>query len=80
MVEEFGEYLGNALADIACIVNPEAFVIGGGMAAAGAILTDVIEKNYRNYVFHAVNDTKILLATLGNMAGIYGGTKIVLSE
>ncbi|MCI8726990.1 MAG: ROK family glucokinase [Hungatella sp.] len=80
VVEEFGEYLGNALAALACVVNPEAFVIGGGMAAAGDILMDIVEKNYRNYAFHAVKDAKVLRATLGNMAGIYGGAKMALSE
>lgn len=79
VVEEFGEYLGSALAAVACAVNPEAFVIGGGMAAAGTILLDVVEKNYRKYAFHAVKDAKILPAALGNMAGIYGGAKMVLS-
>lgn len=78
VVEEFGEYLGKALASIACAVDPEAFVIGGGMAAAGSLLFDAVEKNYRKYAFHAVKEVRILPASLGNMAGIYGGAKMAL--
>ena len=34
MVEQVGYLLGKALASIACVVNPEVFVIGGGMSKA----------------------------------------------
>lgn len=42
VAEQFGEYLGNALSSIAAVVNPEAFVIGGGVSKAGEILLDYI--------------------------------------
>ena len=32
VMEQFGEYLGRGLAAIACVVNPEIFVIGGGVS------------------------------------------------
>lgn len=53
MVDEVGCMLGKALASIACTVNPEVFVIGGGMAKAGNILLDAIKKYYTQYAFHA---------------------------
>lgn len=43
VAEEFGKYLGNALAVIATVVNPEAIVIGGGVSKAGEILLDYIK-------------------------------------
>ena len=42
IVEEVCEILGKALGKIACVVNPEVFVIGGGVSKAGTILTDKI--------------------------------------
>lgn len=78
MVEETGRLLGKALASIACVVNPEAFVIGGGMANAGEMLIDAVVKNYRHYAFHAARETRFELARLGNLAGIYGSVKMVL--
>lgn len=78
MVDETGCMLGKALASIACVVNPEVFVIGGGMAKAGNILLDAIQKYYTQYAFHAVCETKFKPAELGNNAGIYGGVRLVL--
>lgn len=78
MVGETGRLLGKALASVACVVNPEVFVIGGGMAKAGEMLVEAIRKNYRDYSFHASREAKFELALLGNLAGIYGGVKMVL--
>lgn len=79
LVEELGERLGTALARIGAVCNPEAFVIGGGVSKAGTILTDVITKYYHEVAFHAMTDTPIVLAELGNDAGIYGCVRMVLS-
>lgn len=78
VAEQFGEYLGKGLAGVAGVVNPEAFVIGGGVSKAGEVLLDYIRKNYLPYVFHASRDVQFTLATLGNDAGIYGAAKLVL--
>ncbi len=78
IAEEFGVYLGKGLAAIACVANPEAFVIGGGVSKAGDILFSFIEKNYKKYVFHGSREAKFELATLGNDAGICGAAKLVL--
>lgn len=78
MVDEVGCLLGKALASIACVVNPEAFVIGGGMAKAGDIVLDVIKKYYTQYAFHAACETVFKRAELSNNAGIYGGVRLVL--
>lgn len=79
IAEQFGEYLGKGLASIACVVNPEIIVIGGGVSKAGEILLDYIVKNYKPYVFKGSRDTKFALATLGNDAGIYGAAKLMLA-
>lgn len=78
LVEETGNMLGKALASIACVINPEAFVIGGGMAKAGTILLDSIRKHYTEYAFHAACNTVFKTAELSNNAGIYGGVRLVL--
>lgn len=79
LVEALGEKLGSALATIACVCDPEVFVIGGGVSKAGMILTNVIQKYYRERAFHACENTKFELAKLGNDAGIYGGVKMILN-
>ena len=77
IAEQFGQYLGEGLA---CVTNPEAFVIGGGVSKAGPVLIDYIRPYYQKAVFHADRDVKFELATLGNDAGIYGAAKLVLDR
>mgnify|MGYP000379285554 FL=1 len=80
MVNEVGRMLGKALAAVACVINPEAFVIGGGMSKAGDILIDAIKKYYTKYAFHASRETVFKMAELSNSAGIYGAVRLVLGE
>lgn len=78
VVEETGRMLGIALSYIGCICDPEVFVIGGGVSKAGDIIITPMEKYYKQYVFHSAVNTKIILATLGNDAGIYGAARQLL--
>lgn len=80
IADQFGELLGKGLAIIASVLNPEAFVIGGGVSKAGDVLFDYIVPAFKKYVFHASRETKFVLATLGNDAGIYGSAKLVLDS
>lgn len=79
VAEQFGEYLGKGLSIIAGVVNPEVFVIGGGVSKAGEILFEYIQPYYTQYAFRGCREAKFVLATLGNDAGIYGAAKLVFS-
>lgn len=78
IAEKFGDYLGKGLGIIAGVVNPEIFVIGGGVSKAGEVLFEYIKPAFEKTVFHGCRDTIFALATLGNDAGIYGAAKMVL--
>ena len=78
IAEEFGAYLGHALANMAVIVDPEMIVIGGGVSNAGPALLPFIEKPFQEKAFFANKDTKIVLATLGNDAGICGAARLII--
>ncbi len=77
-VEKACYYLGLAMAHIAQVVDPEAFVIGGGVSKAGDILTETIKKYYNEYVIESLKNKEFKLATLGNDAGIYGAAKLII--
>lgn len=79
IVEEHGKCLGKALAQIACVVDPDIFVIGGGVSKAGEIITDTTQKYFQENAFHACKKIKFALAKLGNDAGMYGGAYAVLN-
>lgn len=78
LVDEVGSILGSALSNMACVVNPEIIVIGGGVSKAGSILIDTIQKHFVETSFHACRNTKFALASLGNDAGIYGCMRMIL--
>lgn len=75
LVEKLCNVLGTTLARISCVVDPEIFVIGGGVSKAGEILTEGAAKYYDINAFHASRNCKITLAKLGNDAGMYGSMK-----
>lgn len=77
LVEKLCKILGTALANIASIVDPEVFVIGGGVSRAGEILISGIKKHFTERTFHACEATEITLATLGNDAGMYGCVRLL---
>lgn len=78
LVDEVGSILGSALSNMACVVNPEIIVIGGGVSKAGSILIDTIQKHFVETSFHACRNTRFALASLGNDAGIYGCMRMIL--
>ncbi|WP_099466960.1 ROK family glucokinase [Konateibacter massiliensis] len=80
IADKTASYLGRGLAQIGCIVNPEIFVIGGGMAKAGDILLDAVKKHYSKNVFHAAANTEFAFAQLGNDAGMYGSVQLLLGD
>lgn len=78
VAQKFGDYLGKGLGVIAGVINPEIFVIGGGVSKAGEVLFDYIKPSFKKTVFHGCRNTIFALATLGNDAGIYGAARLVL--
>jgi len=79
VVDKACGYLGLALAQIAQVVDPQAFVIGGGVSQAGQILIENVKKHYDPYVMKSLKNREFLLASLGNDAGIYGCARLILS-
>ena len=80
VAKEFGKYLGKGLAVIASVVNPEVFVIGGGVSKAGEVLFDYIRPYYMQYAYRVCRETKFVLAALGNDAGICGAAGLILNN
>ena len=78
VMDVVGRYLGLALSMAVMIVDPEIFVIGGGVSKAGQFLIDVVQKHYDYFTPISKYKGKLGLATLGNDAGIYGAARLVL--
>ena len=79
ILEQVYAYMGEFLANICNVVDPEAVVLGGGVSKAGKPLLEGVQRHFGKYVFHAVSPVRFALATLGNDAGAYGAFKLALS-
>ena len=71
-------YLGWVLATISMVLDPQAFLIGGGVSKAGTFLTDIIKRYHDELSPMATKKADIVLAKLGNDAGIYGAAKLII--
>ena len=78
VLEQFYAYLGEFLADVCNVVDPDVVVLGGGVSKAGQVLLDGTRLYFDQYVFHAARDARFALASLGNDAGAYGAFKLAL--
>ena len=78
ILEQVYAYLGEFLANVCNVTDPEVVVLGGGVSKAGKPLLDGAQRYYQKYVFHACRSTRFALASLGNDAGAYGAFKLVL--
>ena len=72
VAERFCQILARGIATVTATVDPQVVVIGGGVSRAGQLLIDMTQRHYRRYAFNACKDTPIVLANLGNDAGMYG--------
>ncbi len=77
-LEQYFAYLGEFLANLSCVIDPEVIVLGGGVCKAGQVLLDGIEPYFHKYVFHAASAVRFTIAQLGNDAGAYGAFKLAL--
>ncbi len=78
LVDTLGRYLGRALSCVAAVVDPQVFVIGGGVSKAGDILIEAVRRHYNTNIINALKGREFRLATLGNDAGIYGCARMLL--
>jgi glucokinase len=75
--QKYGRYLGIGLASIIYILTPEAIIIGGGISAgAEFFLPQVREEIERRVLPSSREDLQLLVAELGNQAGMVGAAKL----
>ena len=78
--DKFCDYLGYSLAATAAVIDPEIFIIGGGVSKAGQVLVDRVQSYFVKYAWPGIRDIKFALATLGNDAGIYGAASMMIKK
>lgn len=76
--DKFCDCLGYSLAATAAVIDPEIFIIGGGVSRAGQIMVDRVQAYFVKYAWPGIRSIKFALAELGNDAGIYGAASMVI--
>jgi glucokinase len=73
-----GTWLGQGLADLAAVLDPAVFVVGGGVSEAGDLLVEPARTAYANALTGRGHrpQAQIVLAELGNEAGIVGAADL----
>lgn len=68
---KIGEWLGRAMAATAAVLDPDVFVIGGGVVAVGDILLEPARYNYQRFLEGSAyrGHASIVAATAGQDAG-----------
>jgi glucokinase len=74
------ERLGVGLSSLANIFNPDVFVIGGGVIAAGDLLLEPAREELRERALPPMNETPVMDAKMGPDAGMIGAAEMALEE
>ncbi|MEF2248130.1 MULTISPECIES: ROK family glucokinase [unclassified Paenibacillus] len=79
IVSRAAYYLGKSMAMMSIVLNPQYFIIGGGVSKAGDFLFDQIREVYEKYALdQAKEGVSIVPAVLGNNAGVVGAAGLIL--
>ncbi|MEG2024019.1 MAG: ROK family protein [Gordonibacter sp.] len=71
-LDRLSDALGFGLAQMACLVDPDLFVLGGGLSERADLFLDAVGARYRAYALPVCRDTPVVASSLGNECGIYG--------
>ncbi|WP_172198153.1 ROK family glucokinase [Saccharibacillus qingshengii] len=79
IVKRAALYLGKSMAAVAAVLNPQSFIIGGGVSKAGDILFDPIRETFAQLTPDPLQrGVQIVPAMLGNDAGMVGAAGLML--
>ncbi len=81
VLADAGHLLGVGLADVATMVNPDLFIVGGTLAEAGELMFDAIRQALvRNTVNLVHRDLRVVPSTLGHRAEVLGAVALAFEQ
>lgn len=80
VVEDYLEYLGEGLCNFINIFRPQAIILGGGVCAQGEYLIAPLRRFIKDFSYGGDKSPSVdlLIATLGNDAGLIGAASLIL--
>jgi predicted NBD/HSP70 family sugar kinase len=80
-IHEAGRALGQVVATLMNVLNPELFVVGGHLGAAGDLLLDGVRESVSRGALPETSRRATLVAgVLGDRAHVLGALALVVSE
>ena len=78
LLADLGTWVGEGVASVAAILDPELIVLGGGVSEAGALLMDPARAAFRRQLTGRGHrpEARFALASLGNDAGMIGAADL----
>ena len=76
-VSRMCDCLGFALAQVSVVVDPAAYLIGGGMGEGFDLFAEELRASFQSYCMPTCSGVRILPAALGNQAALYGSAFLV---
>jgi len=71
-VDQMCEYLAQAMAQVSCVVDPQMYLLGGGVAGAFATFAPELRERFLAHALPTCKNVAIEAASLGNQAAMYG--------
>lgn len=79
-IRQMADYLGYALAQISVIMDPQMYLLGGGVSGGFDLFAEDLRAAFRSYCLAPSINTSILPASLGNDAAMYGSAYQAMLE
>ncbi len=82
VVKKYTEYLAAGVTNVINAFHPQAIVLGGGICTAGDMSLMPLKRkvNHRIYGGTKFAPVEIVVASLGNDAGIYGAAALAINR
>lgn len=79
---EVGLWLGRGMADLTAVLDPQAYIIGGGVSDAGEMLVEPARREHAHLIaqYGGRDVPTVVSASLGNDAGVVGAADLARSE
>ncbi|MGL3807990.1 ROK family transcriptional regulator [Paeniglutamicibacter sp. R2-26] len=79
VIDDLGAAVGHALANVANLINPEVFVLGGPLAPLGDLLLTPIRRGLQRHAIPVIGEnTTLCMSLLGDRAEALGAAALVL--
>ncbi|KKI92406.1 glucose kinase [Bacillus sp. SA1-12] len=79
IINQVVDYLAMGIANIAHTVNPDIFVMGGGVMDSKQFILEPLQEKVKEYVYpNLASSVKIVPAALGDKAGVIGAAMLLL--